>query len=88
MKKNYVESEYAYTWLEDDIIYQVIKSHLDAFNIIIAKQLVEDRVKASNSTIIRPYALNFVTWLVLIKKPGTIMRVMFLTGVYPPLPLW
>jgi hypothetical protein len=58
MKENCVEGDHASTWLEDGIIYQVIKPHLKAFNLVIAKQLVEDRVKASNSTATRPVYLE------------------------------
>lgn len=54
MKENYVESIYAETWLEDGIIYQIIKPSVTIIDITIAKQLVADRIKASNSSSVRP----------------------------------
>lgn len=49
MKANHVESEYSSTWLEDGVICQVIKPHLNAFNLTVAKELVADRLKTCES---------------------------------------
>ena len=46
MKENLVESEFSETWVEDGIIHQVIKPHLKKFDIVVAKALVADRIKA------------------------------------------
>ena len=43
--KDPIESDFSYTWVENGIIYQVIKPHLKKFDIIVAKALVHDRIK-------------------------------------------
>lgn len=46
MKENLVDSEFSQTWVENGIIHQVIKPHLKKFDIVVAKALVADRIKA------------------------------------------
>jgi hypothetical protein len=46
MKENLIESEFSQTWVENGIIHQVIKPHLKKFDMVVAKALVADRIKA------------------------------------------
>lgn len=51
MEVNHVESNYASTWLENGVVYQVIKPNFKTCDILMAKQLVEDRIMASKGTV-------------------------------------
>jgi hypothetical protein len=46
MKENLAESEFSQTWFENGIIHQVIKPHLKKFDMVVAKALIADRIKA------------------------------------------
>lgn len=58
MKENYIESAYAETWIENGIIYQFIKPSVTVIDINIAKQLVVDRTKVSDSKYKRPVLVS------------------------------
>lgn len=52
MKRNFTQSNYSESWLENNIVYQVISPKVTKINLEIAKQLVKDRTQAMGAIII------------------------------------
>ena len=49
MKHSYLNTEYVELWIENDIVYEIFKPSVKTLNLEMAKQIIQDRLKVSNS---------------------------------------
>lgn len=66
MKENNIISKYSETWLENGVVFQVINQDYSEVDLLMAKQLVEDR-KAAAGSAIRPVLVE-VNNVISVKK--------------------